>query len=160
MSNNTKLANVLEAAVIKRFLEQAHDGASASGVMLLLTGENGKTQNNDVNFKDEQIASILENSLNHNEIIMPGTKLILHNNSIVSNHDYTVIGYDPTTKYVTLRNPFGYNANSGNLPKDTAKVGGEPVDGVLNLGGGLITMPLDTFKQNFKIIQHTVNNEK
>ena len=62
--------------------------------------------------------------------------------------------------YTTLRNPFGYNANSGNLPKDTAKVGGEPVDGVLNLGGGLITTPLDTFKQNFKIIQHTVNNEK
>lgn len=160
LSNDSKWANVLEAAVIKRFPEQAHYGASASGAMFLLTGEDGKTQRIDAKSKNEQIASILENGLNRNEIMTAGTKHTLHNKSIISNHDYTVIGYDPTTKYVTLRNPFGDNANSGNLPKDTAKVDGEPVDGVLNLGDGLITMPLDTFKQNFKIIQHTVNNEK
>ncbi len=160
LSNNTKWANIMEAAVIKRFPKQAHDGASAAGAMLLLTGEIGKTQYIDAKSKNEQIANILENGLNRNEILTAGTKRTMHNKSIIGNHDYTVIGYDPTTKYVTLRNPFGDNANSGNLPKDTAKVGGEPVDGVLNLGDGLIAMPIDTFKRNFDFIQHTVNNEK
>ncbi len=156
LSNNAKWANILEAAVIKLCPKQVNDGASATRAMRLLTGKRAETQYVDANSKDDHIAKILEKAIKRNELLTAGSKDTLHNNSIVNDHDYTVIAYDPTTEYITLRNPFGDNANSGDLPKDTAQVGGPPVDGVLNLGNGLIAMSINTFKQNFDIIQHTL----
>ncbi len=156
LSNDAKWANILEAAVIKRYPKLVNNGASATKAMHLLTDQKTKTSFIDSNSNNQNITQTIENALKNNELLTAGTKNILHNRSIVNDHDYTVIDYDPTTQYITLRNPFGDNANSGNLPKDTAKVGGAPVDGVLNLGNGLIAMTIDTFKQNFDVVQHTI----
>src|SRR5262249_47561606 len=63
--------------------------------------------------------------------------------SLPDSHVYTVLGYDPATKQVTVRNPWG---SMGDGP---LKEAGATKDGVTHLGDGKLQMSLDTFYNRF-----------
>jgi hypothetical protein len=53
-------------------------------------------------------------------------------------HDYSVVGYNPVSNMITLRNPFGRSY----VPPGIIE------NGVIVQGAGVVSLPLETFKKN------------
>lgn len=70
---------------------------------------------------------------------------------LVPAHAYSVIGYDPATKTVTVRNPWGYMDGALNQPGSTA-------GGITHVGDGVLTMSLETFYGKFNSVQFSNTN--
>ncbi len=68
-------------------------------------------------------------------------------------HVYAVLAFDSQTDTVTLRNPWGHNANSP-LSKE-----GATVDGITNIGEGKLQMSLDTFMKRYSDVNISGRNE-
>ncbi len=65
---------------------------------------------------------------------------------IPSGHLYTIESYDPATRMVTIRNPWGYG--------ETVDANGKPIDGN---DDGVFTMTLDQFYKNFMRVSYVEN---
>lgn len=70
---------------------------------------------------------------------------------LVDQHQYSVIGYDPVTKTVKVRNPWGHMGG----PLEQA---GATVDGITHVGDGVLTMSLETFYKNFNDVHFSNTN--
>jgi hypothetical protein len=68
---------------------------------------------------------------------------------IVGNHQFSVIGYDPKTQTVTLRNPWGSDGQGGKLTQP-----GQTVDGMTDEGMGKLSMSLSTFDKHFCFLDY------
>jgi Calpain family cysteine protease len=84
------------------------------------------------------VESQLMNGISQNQEMCAGTN---GNTLLVPKHEYTVLGYDPVTKTVTMRNPWGYNLNFDKVP--SAKRCDKDHD------DGKFTLSLEDFYKNY-----------
>ena len=91
---------------------------------------------------DDEVAKMLTKAFNNHEEVGCGTG---KNQGPIGDHAWSVLGYDPATQTVTLRNPWGY------LGFDPKKF-----PSVKDLGDGKFTMSLAEFHKNYEYI--TIQN--
>ena len=143
LSDSAGWARVLEAANLKKNPLQAKSGGDPALALHLLTGGDvSGVQTSDLNH--DQLGQMLQTALqNGNPVVAgtpePGPK------GLIGNHAYAVLGYDPKTQTVTVLNPWG---NNDDHAAGFAGVG-QTADGITNLGGGKLTMSLDTFEADY-----------
>jgi hypothetical protein len=159
-------AQVIEAALFKRFpvLRQGHAGNVAVtqqfGVqadlqvgLKLLTRAN-PTMMETSQISEQDLSRLLVENMRmqlatvagtYPEPQMPDPKHLL----MVPQHAFAVLYFNQRKSEVIVRNPWGHN-KSPKLP-DLVKEG-QTVDGIHDIGGGVISMPLKTFKKYFRRI--------
>ncbi len=81
--------------------------------------------------------------------ILAATPAQESNTALVVNHEYTIEAYDPSTGTVTLRNPYGHSLQTAD---QDMLLNGQTLNGVTSLGGGLISLSLNTFKTFFQSV--------
>lgn len=159
-------AQVLEAAVLKRFpaLRNGSVGNVAvtqqlglqadlqAGLKLMTRNTPGFMNLSDIN---EQALSklLVENQRlqlatvagTYPQAQMPDPKRLL----MVPQHCFAVLFFNPRTAEVVVRNPWGHN-NAAKLPDLVRE--GQTIDGIQDIGGGVLRMPLKTFKKYFRRI--------
>ncbi len=139
-----------------RYPTEGIDGGQTDEALALLTGRRVKNVTTEETSK-EDMDKILTKAMNEDrpvtcEIDDPDddeTEGKKENNSagLPSGHSYSITGYDPETKMVTVRNPWGRGE-----PKDE---NGNAKDGN---NDGTFTMTLDEFYRNFSSVQYARNN--
>lgn len=166
--DNAQWARVIETAAAKNwpnFIEGHRTAGTPfrgedADVMALtiLTGTHAKTfQLSQCSL--EKIRQILEEGcaqqqpMEASSLVNPDPWIIVHN------HAYTIMAYDPANRIVTLRNPW---ARSGQ-PNDRGKnpqllFFGESKAGVHDIGGGLLQMPVSSFKRLFAYLSGHKHN--
>ncbi|HEY9719129.1 MAG TPA: hypothetical protein V6C69_16765, partial [Trichormus sp.] len=159
-------AQVLEAAVLKRF-PALRNGLSGNAAVtqqfglqadlqvgLKLLTRKDPTIMRTSEMREQDLSRLLvENQRlqlatvagTYSQAQMPDPKRIL----MVPQHAFAVLYFNRRTAEVVVRNPWGHN----NAPKfpDLVKEG-QTVDGIHDIGGGVIRMPLKTFKKYFRRI--------
>ncbi len=145
-------AQIIEAAVIKKYPDKVRNGADPSLALELLTGK----QYDYYDLKslcpfdtNQELINLINKAISSNTPLVAVTKKGNYDKNfpVIFNHAYTVEGikYINGQAEIILRNPWG------NYPGDNsmlAKIGSE-CGGVTNLGNGEIAMSIDTFKQYF-----------
>ncbi|CAN5480481.1 hypothetical protein BH10CYA1_BH10CYA1_56900 [soil metagenome] len=127
--------------------------SNAGAALHLLTGEGTATEvngaiNQNLNLggaSPENVARFMQQALTNGEPLVAGTST-RGENPIESHHVYSVMGFDPASGLVTVRNPWGNNDGMG---VDNV---GDMKNGVTNAGDGKLTMSFDTFLKNFNDI--------
>ncbi|HEY9869700.1 MAG TPA: C2 family cysteine protease, partial [Candidatus Obscuribacterales bacterium] len=124
------------------------DGGSAraAGIRILT----GKGVDDDLMMftSEKELSKKLQMAMTAGRIVTAGIGKQLNSDNTTSNglpggHEYSVIDYDPETKLVTLRNPWGEGE-----PKDA---NGDPLDGT---DDGVFTMTLADFRKHFTVINY------
>lgn len=141
ISDSAKWDKVLEAAVLKHDFvkaaatEDGGKGAYATDAFRLLTGRDAQVQHMDVS--EAELAAKLETLSKQGKPIVAE---IMRNpvSPLESSHDYSVVGFNPLSNMITLRNPFGRSY----VPPDSTE------NGIIVQGAGLVSIPLDTFMKN------------
>lgn len=112
----------------------------------LLTGERTACEldgfNSDFNVgsvSPENLSRFIKQAFDNGQPVVAGTSPFA-DSPIVSTHVYSVLGFDPSTGTVTVRNPWGDNPD---LKKDETK------NGITDIGDGKMTMNFETFRKNF-----------
>ncbi|GEM_PF-1666183 len=170
--NSATWANVLECAFIKYEnngnLPKSGSGvgafspiSQASGAMKLLTGQDGaRDQFGVTDMGSQQLTLFGTSESNVEQDLMtalangepvtagasfPWSKWIGGHDPgpLPDGHEYSVLSYDPSTKTVVVRNPWG-DMSGTPLAKD-----GSTVDGITNEGDGKLKMSMDTFMKYF-----------
>lgn len=126
---------------------QIRDAGSA---LHLLTGEDTASKVSGVinsNFNlgganRENVARFIQQAFENGQPVIAGTPPWA-DEPIVSSHVYSVLGYDPATDMVTVRNPWGHNDGHG------IDEVGDSKNGITNIGDGKLTMSYETFFRNF-----------
>lgn len=139
-------------------LLQIHDAGSA---LHLLTGKDTTTEG--IGFADvsgelglankANVERFIQSALAKGEPVVAASNLasnaagnIFGTEPIAARHEYSILGYDPKTQTVTLRNPWGHNDGTVLGPE------GSTTDAVKSLGYGQIQMSLDTFMRDFNAV--------
>ena len=161
LNNPTRWANILETALIKILPEQAKNGLEPQVALKLLTDKNTDTMflKGKEKVGLDQISQALEHKLNAGEPVVAATiakvpGLVGENGPIFLDHSYSVVGFNPETQTVILRNPFGLNHNLPVKNADIPQVG-EVANGIKNLGNGEISMSLNQFAKAYSFIAFT-----
>lgn len=134
------------------FFGAVHTPAQA---LKLLTGKEASTnviagiaQNLDIGLTNPaNLSGFMQNALRNGEPIVATSNLFTDAGPITSRHVYSVLGFDPATNQVTLRNPYG-----------TGEVG-KQIGGVTDLGDGRLTMSFNTFRKYFNNVTATGTNQ-
>ena len=143
ITDSAKWGRVLEAAILKRDpksalpQERGGTGGNITDGLRLLTGK----ESTEIHIADSDLSSMsdtIQESLEDQRAIVASTPSST-DEPIEYRHAYSVSAYDPSSKTISLRNPWGYNEA---LP-------GTRQNGVLVGGAGEISMPLDIFMKNF-----------
>jgi hypothetical protein len=87
------------------------------------------------------LARDLENAFKNGDAVT--CQLLFPSDGLVSHHVYSVLGYDPKTQEIIVRNPWG--ENNGTPFAET----GSSKDGISSLGDGELKMSLDKFMRTF-----------
>ncbi len=122
--------------------EGGDGGDYLSAGISILTGKRTDSiaMNNNSKDKQAEVDEVLKTKLKSGDVISCGTGSG-EQDGLPETHAYSVIGYDPTTKTVTVRNPWG---------AATGTSGG--THGVANLGGtanGVFNIPLADYCREF-----------
>lgn len=133
--------------------QQATTGVSGKTAMEVLTGNGGQVDRlgilgvNLATSRKKLTQALAENRLVTagipKDLIFEGT------DGLPANHQYTVLGYDPKTDRITLRNPWG----GGELVDDKGKAKDGTDDGVF-------TMSMTEFYQRFGDLTYEVQKKK
>ncbi len=110
----------------------------------------------------ENIARNIENALSRGEPVTAWAvdgilgKLMGNKNSfpMVGQHVYSVLDYDPQSREITVRNPWGKNEGTALAGK------GRSVDGITNTGDGRLKMSLDTFYKEFSDVNYAGSDSR
>jgi hypothetical protein len=150
---------VIEAAGIKRFPELLQHGEIGNTRLSTRLGEPLNALSLQMmtghqafvvhlaNEQPEIIAGILERNTRMHMPMTAGSPPNNPNPALVKGHYYTVLSYEPASRTITLRNPWGNNIPN---PKDPGLTGpGRTKDGVLNVGAGVVQMKLPVFIKYF-----------
>jgi hypothetical protein len=142
-TNSAQWAKVIEAAYIKahpkaadgKFDEVPKGQTPAQWAQHLLTGNDASK----ATASDKDMGDKLDQAINKNH-----QSVVVHcgndnGKTLVSGHEWTVTGYDPATKTVTVRNPWGHNDMKP----------GETKNGVTAMANGEMKMSLETFGKNY-----------
>jgi hypothetical protein len=143
-------SQILQTAMNKEAPDAMEHGGSGALALHLLTGSqvNEDSSEHGISSADGIAGNIQESLRSGNPIIA----LSIHPKDgqdptagpVVKEHYYTVTGYDPATKSITLRNPWGWNNQKS----------GSTVNGVTDLGNAKIKMSLDTFMEQYREIAY------
>ncbi len=114
---------------------------SASRTMELLTGRPAHDEDI-IWMSDERLQGILANSDRTPTTVLMNGNGIDSETGLERGHAYSVVGYDPVTHRVTLRNPWGAGEPGGL---------GHPRDGV---DDGTFTMSFEEFQRTFNRVNH------
>ncbi len=161
LENPGAWANVLEAAIIKEFPDQAQKGLNPEVALRLLTSKDTKSLILSGKSTDTEIRQTIEHNLQtQNPMVTYVNKDIKglsgSDGPIFNNHAYSVIGFDPKNDTVILRNPFGLNHNlpikNSNIPEVN-----QTINGITNLGDGELTMNINTYSKVFGILAYTTH---
>jgi hypothetical protein len=141
ISDSAEWNRVMEAAVLKHDFvkaaatEDGGKGAYATDAFKLLTGQDAQVQKMDIS--TAELAVKLESLMKSGK---PVVAEIIKNPLVPleSCHDYSVVGYNPVSNMITLRNPFGRSYVPPGLLEN----------GVIVQGAGVVSLPLETFKKN------------
>lgn len=137
---------------------QIHDAGSA---LHLLTGKD--TSSEGIGFANvsaefgmankDNVERFIQSALERGEPVVAASNLasntlgnIFASEPIAARHEYSVLGYDPKTQTVTVRNPWGTNDGTGVGPT------GSTADGITNIGNGEMQMSLDTFMKDLNAV--------
>lgn len=145
-NNKNGWARIIETAFVKGYPEQAKadfpkqlngkDATPAQQMLHLLTGKDApkaEATDNDIDTKLDT-----ELNKNHKSVIVFCANDA--DKALTSGHEWTVTKYDPATKTITVRNPWGHS----NLKP------GETKNGMTGLENGQVQMSLEDFKKYYK----------
>lgn len=160
IKDNAPWADILEAAMMKRYPQMQTGGnvdhtfvsviGEATPVMGLsmLTGHQATSQKIR-EIPTEQLEEILDRNLRLAIPTTASTKSSIPDQAVVQNHVYTVLGFNPQSQVITVRNPWGNNRNSNFplLPK-----AGTTRLGVTDLGNGVQQMSITKFSKYYVLL--------
>jgi Calpain family cysteine protease len=160
IKDNAPWADILEAAMMKRYPQMQTGGnvdhtfvsviGEATSVMGLsmLTGHQATSQKLK-EISTEQLEELLERDMRLAIPTTASTRSSIPNQAVVQDHCYSVLGYNPQSQIITVRNPWGNNRNSTypNLPK-----AGTTSFGVTDLGNGVQQMSITTFSKYYVLL--------
>ncbi len=151
LTNQPLWANILEAAAIKRFPAEAVNGTYPTVGLALLTGAKTSFKMLPSKMSTEQINNLenyINTALKNQYPILAASRGLTTDKittGIVPGHLYTIMKFNPETKEIIVRNPWGNNYETNkNLPKI-----GQKKNGITNIGNGDVTMNIDTFSRQF-----------
>lgn len=165
--NNALWADVLEAALINRFplLMKGKTGAQEVGHKFHTeyqqgTGQFGLSMLCGHKAEHADVASIPQEDLEHILYRNDGMHYALTASTyntlpdattpIPGNHVYSFLRYEPATKTVWMRNPWGTNNPTKAMPQLVTT--GKTKDGIQNLGGGVLRMHIRTFRHYYQAV--------
>jgi chromatin remodeling complex protein RSC6 len=138
-------ARLLDAACLKKY--PGNEGVDNSTGIAVLTGM--PTHFINPSAGGGGLRDVLADITSHKKPAIIGTLPDLRIGTLVSNHAYTLMGYDKNTGVVTIRNPWNGDPilmNKGDMNK------AEPITephGVRELGDGVLQVQLDVVAENF-----------
>lgn len=149
----------------------------ADGVTTAIRTAAGETRNDEHKMPIDKLASVLQAAMEHgafmrasSRILPPGVGRIENPATgerslfypslesrypIVGDHDLTVLGFDAKKQTITVRNPWGIDAQATGDGKGPLDKPGSTVDGITNKGAGVLEMPLAVFEKYFENLHIT-----
>ncbi len=144
LANSCKWANILEEAAIRAYHHDARNGSVIDKGLSILTGKKALIKTLNLKNNDGVITNDINLAVKNGYPIVASTPTddYLDSAGLMPNHVYSIVGINPGKNEIILRNPLGLTYN------DNLKVG-QTRNGIANLGGGEVVMPISTFKELF-----------
>ncbi len=163
LTNSAKWADIIEAAMIKLKPNDINLGGLTQNGIQLLTGKDSLglilTPNAHKTYLTN-LSTFINNTIKLGEPLAADVQVTTNNGTF--SHAFAIEAYDPKNDTITVRNPWGINlaGNIVNVGKINLPEVGQTINGVSNLGNGVLSMPLTTFNDNFTALYFITPNKK